>query len=93
MVGSICFFICLFYIFFSFGIGNIYVDCLQDECWFRPSLPLSTFKLNAAEILEERLKTLEKVATAMATAVVIKGNEISVNRHSDYEFFVSRRRY
>lgn len=28
----------------------------------------------------------------MSRAVVNKGNQVSVNRHSDYEFFLSRRR-
>ncbi|OVA12101.1 Protein of unknown function DUF789 [Macleaya cordata] len=69
----------------------------QAECWFRlrPSLVTQkeeTSNFNRSEILKERLRTLEKTACAMARTVVSKGNQSSINRQSDYEFFVSRRR-
>ncbi|XP_061988168.1 uncharacterized protein LOC133706647 isoform X2 [Rosa rugosa] len=68
----------------------------QSECWFqlRPSAPAQTTlsNLNPCEILEERLRTLEETASLMSRAVVSKGSMTSVNRHPDYEFFLSRRR-
>ncbi|KAL6178295.1 hypothetical protein ACLB2K_049813 [Fragaria x ananassa] len=69
----------------------------QSECWFqlRPSAPSQTIvtNLNPCGVLEERLRTLEETASVMARAVVSKGGVTSVNRHPDYEFFLSRRRY
>lgn len=70
----------------------------QDECWFqlRPSTPRQTTVtpgLNPCGVLEERLRTLEETASLMARAVVNKGSMTSVNRHPDYEFFLSRRRW
>lgn len=47
---------------------------------------------NPTEVLKERLRTLEETASVMARGVVSKGNVTSVNRHPDYEFFLSRRR-
>ncbi|KAF2290248.1 hypothetical protein GH714_005304 [Hevea brasiliensis] len=44
-----------------------------------------------SRILKEQLKTLEEAASLMSKAVVNKGSEMSVNRHPDYEFFLSRR--
>ncbi|XP_021888412.1 uncharacterized protein LOC110807561 isoform X3 [Carica papaya] len=41
--------------------------------------------------LKERLRTLEKTASVMARAVVMKGKQICRNRHPDFEFFVSRK--
>ncbi|PQQ03469.1 hypothetical protein Pyn_26875 [Prunus yedoensis var. nudiflora] len=69
-----------------------------DECWFqlRPSTPRQTTAtpgLNPCGVLEERLRTLEETASLMARAVVNKGSITSVNRHPDYEFFLSRRRW
>ncbi|KAM5552107.1 hypothetical protein ABKV19_026793 [Rosa sericea] len=60
----------------------------------RPSAPAQTTlsNLNPCEILEERLRTLEETASLMSRAVVSKGSMTSVNRHPDYEFFLSRRR-
>ncbi|XP_056168538.1 uncharacterized protein LOC115676083 isoform X1 [Syzygium oleosum] len=69
----------------------------QSECWFqlKPSA-LSQRKevlsLDPSKILEERLRTLEEVASLMATAAVTKGDCSTVNRQPDYEFFLSRRR-
>ncbi|ONI09481.1 hypothetical protein PRUPE_5G240600 [Prunus persica] len=70
----------------------------QDECWFqlRPSTLRQTTVtpgLNPCGVLEERLRTLEETASLMARAVVNKGSMTSVNRHPDYEFFLSRRRW
>ncbi|RXH96682.1 hypothetical protein DVH24_009186 [Malus domestica] len=71
----------------------------QAECWFklRPSAPMQTTitasGLNPCGVLEERLRTLEETASLMARAVVNKGSTTSVNRHPDYEFFLSRRRW
>ena len=48
--------------------------------------------LSPSGILKERLRTLEETASLMARAVVNKGNQTSVNRHPDYEFFLSRQR-
>jgi hypothetical protein len=49
--------------------------------------------INPSVFLKERLRTLEETASLMARADVNKGNQICTNRHPDYEFFVSRRRY
>ncbi|KAM0983127.1 hypothetical protein ACFX2J_015834 [Malus domestica] len=71
----------------------------QAECWFklRPSASRQTTVtppgLNPCGVLEERLRTLEETASLMARAVVSKGSTTSVNRHPDYEFFLSRRRW
>ncbi|XP_050376051.1 uncharacterized protein LOC126793543 [Argentina anserina] len=72
----------------------------QDECWFQPrhSGPRQTSitpgpGINSVDgILRERLRTLDETASLMAKAVVKKGSMTSVNRHPDYEFFLSRRR-
>ncbi|KAK2655552.1 hypothetical protein Ddye_008604 [Dipteronia dyeriana] len=67
----------------------------QSECWFQLS-PSAVSQasvnpnLNPSGILKERLRTLEKTASLMARAVVNKGDQKSVNRHPDYEFFLSR---
>ncbi|XVE90576.1 hypothetical protein DITRI_Ditri20bG0089200 [Diplodiscus trichospermus] len=68
----------------------------QGECWFQPrhSTRIDTSEtqgLSPSGILKERLRTLEETASLMARAVVNKGNETSVNRHPDYEFFLSRK--
>ncbi|XP_015692279.1 uncharacterized protein LOC102716962 [Oryza brachyantha] len=48
-------------------------------------------KINRAEVLKERLKTLRHGASVMSTMVIPKANgEESMNRHPDYEFFLSR---
>ncbi|KAJ0104652.1 hypothetical protein Patl1_19315 [Pistacia atlantica] len=69
----------------------------QSECWFQLKHPAmnqtaESSGLNPSRILRERLKTLEETASHMSTAVVNKGNQTSVNRHPDYEFFRSRQR-
>lgn len=68
----------------------------QGECWFQLrqsalSQTAETAGLNPFGILKERLRTLEETASLMARAVVNKGNMTSINRHPDYEFFLSRR--
>ncbi|OIW12004.1 hypothetical protein TanjilG_16115 [Lupinus angustifolius] len=68
----------------------------QGECWFQPkqsALATEILGSNPSLLLKERLRTLEETASLMARAVVKKGNQICTNRHPDYEFFVSRRRY
>ncbi|XP_008811302.2 uncharacterized protein LOC103722496 isoform X2 [Phoenix dactylifera] len=71
----------------------------KGECWFK--LKNSYSKVirneearffNPSEILKERLRSLKQTATVMARASVSKGNRRSVNRHPDYEFFVSQSR-
>ncbi|KAJ8559738.1 hypothetical protein K7X08_003796 [Anisodus acutangulus] len=42
-------------------------------------------------VLQDRLKTLEQTASLMSRAVRTNGSERLVNRHQDYEFFLSRR--
>nr|XP_029116077.1 uncharacterized protein LOC105058950 isoform X2 [Elaeis guineensis] len=71
----------------------------KGECWFKLKNPylkvIQTEEaqcFNPSEILKERLRTLKQTATAMARASVSKGNRRSVNRHPDYEFFMSRSR-
>ncbi|PNY06865.1 hypothetical protein L195_g003345 [Trifolium pratense] len=68
----------------------------QGECWFQLShsaLTAEMLGIDTSIFLKERLRTLEETASLMARAVVNKGNQISTNRHPDYEFFLSRRRY
>ncbi|KAE9586128.1 hypothetical protein Lalb_Chr24g0398601 [Lupinus albus] len=68
----------------------------QGECWFQPkqsALATEILGSNPSLLLKERLRTLEETASLMARAVVKKGNQICTNRHPDYEFFLSRRRY
>ncbi|XP_057968043.1 uncharacterized protein LOC131157715 isoform X2 [Malania oleifera] len=69
----------------------------QGECWFQlkqsaVSQPAEIPSLGPSKILKERLRTLEHTASLMARAAVSKGKLTSVNRHPDYEFFLSRRR-
>ncbi|XVF56438.1 hypothetical protein PTKIN_Ptkin06aG0120900 [Pterospermum kingtungense] len=69
----------------------------QRECWFQlrqfsTKDASETQGLIPSEILKERLRTLEETASLMARAVVNKGNQTSVNRQPDYEFFLSRQR-
>ncbi|KAF0891088.1 hypothetical protein E2562_005170 [Oryza meyeriana var. granulata] len=48
-------------------------------------------KADRAEVLKERLKTLRHGASVMSNMVIPKANrEESINRHPDYEFFLSR---
>ncbi|XP_052308315.1 uncharacterized protein LOC7490822 isoform X2 [Populus trichocarpa] len=69
----------------------------QGECWFQPRHSVNqttgTPSLDPSVIMKERLRTLAETASLMARAVVNKGNQTSVNRHPDYEFFLSRRGY
>ncbi|KAG1361195.1 hypothetical protein COCNU_09G006580 [Cocos nucifera] len=69
----------------------------KGECWFKLKDSFSeviqneeTRYSNPSEILKERLRTLKQVANVIARASVFKGNQRSVNRHPDYEFFLSR---
>uniref|UniRef100_A0A804KKY1 Uncharacterized protein n=1 Tax=Musa acuminata subsp. malaccensis TaxID=214687 RepID=A0A804KKY1_MUSAM len=45
---------------------------------------------DTSELIKERLRTLRQTASVLARAVVSKGNQRYVNRHPDYNFFVSR---
>ncbi|KAK7270703.1 hypothetical protein RJT34_26060 [Clitoria ternatea] len=68
----------------------------QGECWFQlkhSALASEMVGLNPSLLLKERLRTLEETASLMARAVVNKGNLTCTNRHPDFEFFLSRRRY
>ncbi|CAL0323879.1 unnamed protein product [Lupinus luteus] len=68
----------------------------QGECWFKPkhsAVATEVLGLNPSLLLKERLRTLEETASLMARSVVNKGNQMCTNRHPDYEFFLSRRRY
>ncbi|KAL2334374.1 hypothetical protein Fmac_015587 [Flemingia macrophylla] len=68
----------------------------QGECWFqlKPSALTSEVEgLDPSLLLKDRLRTLEETASLMARAVVNKGKLTCTNRHPDYEFFLSRRRY
>ncbi|KAF3794969.1 hypothetical protein EJ110_NYTH04677, partial [Nymphaea thermarum] len=68
----------------------------QGECWFSLKKPMAislgqTQPCDPSLILEKRLATLEKVASMMSRASVCKREEVTMNRHPDYEFFLSRR--
>ncbi|KAJ6369393.1 hypothetical protein OIU76_027765 [Salix suchowensis] len=69
----------------------------QGECWFQlrhgVNQAAGTPILNPSVILKERLRTLGETASLIARAVVEKGNQTSINRHPDFEFFHSRQRY
>ncbi|KAE9588310.1 hypothetical protein Lal_00002723 [Lupinus albus] len=68
----------------------------QGECWFKlkhSAVATEVLGLNPSLLLKERLRTLEETASLMARSVVNKGNQMCTNRHPDYEFFLSRRRY
>ncbi|KAL8132689.1 uncharacterized protein LOC141712190 isoform X2 [Apium graveolens] len=62
----------------------------QGECWFHPRHCEDVVNSEPAKILKERLRSLEQTASLMARAVVTRGKETTVNRHPDYEFFLSR---
>ncbi|XP_027924697.1 uncharacterized protein LOC114182118 isoform X2 [Vigna unguiculata] len=69
---------------------------VQGECWFKLKHSAEApqmMGLDPSLVLRERLKTLEETASLMARAVVNKGKLSCTNRHPDYEFFLSRRRY
>lgn len=78
-----------------FGLQS-YSD--KGEQWFQLRRPDSkqlqidgeSSKGSRAEVLKERLRTLQRGALAAARAVVPKGGGESVNCHPDYEFFLSR---
>lgn len=68
----------------------------QGECWFQlnqSARRTEMLGINPSVFLQERLRTLEETASLMARADVNKGNQTCTNRHPDYEFFLSRRRY
>ncbi|XP_059302590.1 uncharacterized protein LOC132054632 [Lycium ferocissimum] len=69
----------------------------QGECWFQPRhstnhLKEVTLDSDPPSVLRDRLKTLEQTASLMSRAKKTNGTETLVNKHSDYEFFLSRRR-
>ncbi|KAK8542825.1 hypothetical protein V6N12_015403 [Hibiscus sabdariffa] len=79
------------------GLKSYNAQHEQGECWFRPrhsptNITPENQGVSPSRILKERLRTLEETASLMARAVVNKENRTSVNRHPDYEFFVSRQR-
>ncbi|XP_026404372.1 uncharacterized protein LOC113299553 isoform X2 [Papaver somniferum] len=66
----------------------------QKESWFKLKTPLMTQTQeeisNHAEILEERLRSLQKTAYAMARAVVNKVDGNIITEHGDLKFFATR---
>ncbi|KAI3898150.1 hypothetical protein MKX03_021749 [Papaver bracteatum] len=66
----------------------------QKESWFKLKPPLMTQTQgeisNHAEILEERLRSLQKTAYAMARAVVNKVDGNLITEHRDLKFFATR---
>ncbi|KAG6503764.1 uncharacterized protein LOC121984707 isoform X1 [Zingiber officinale] len=64
----------------------------KGENWFEPRdmSPNVRSSLCISDLIKERLRTLKKTASTMSRAVVAKGGRRSVNRHPDYDFFVSR---
>ncbi|XP_074582118.1 uncharacterized protein LOC141838511 [Curcuma longa] len=64
----------------------------KGENWFEPRdmSPNVRSDLSISDLIKERLRTLKKTASVMSRAVVAKGSRRSVNRHPDYDFFVSR---
>ncbi|XP_019259354.1 PREDICTED: uncharacterized protein LOC109237493 isoform X2 [Nicotiana attenuata] len=51
-----------------------------------------TLDSDPCSVVRDRLKTLEQTASLMSRALRTRGTETLVNRHPDYEFFLSRRR-
>nr|XP_016442028.1 PREDICTED: uncharacterized protein LOC107767510 [Nicotiana tabacum] len=69
----------------------------QGECWFQPrhsadDLTEEFLDMDLHTVLRERIRTLEQTASIMSRAVRKIGSDTLVNRHPDYEFFLSRRR-
>ncbi|KAG6526412.1 uncharacterized protein LOC122047611 isoform X1 [Zingiber officinale] len=67
----------------------------MGENWFRPRNMGSNVPCtnpSTSELVKERLRALRQTAAAMSGTIVSKGDSRSVNRHRDYEFFVSRSR-
>ncbi|KAK4350707.1 hypothetical protein RND71_030020 [Anisodus tanguticus] len=69
----------------------------QGECWFQPrhsadDLTEEFLDMDLHTVLSERLRTLEQTASIMSRAVRKIGSDTLVNKHPDYEFFLSRRR-
>ncbi|XP_016476521.1 uncharacterized protein LOC107798077 isoform X1 [Nicotiana tabacum] len=69
----------------------------QGECWFQPrhsidDLTEELLDMDLHTVLRERIRTLEQTASIMSRAVRKIGSDTLVNRHPDYEFFLSRRR-
>ncbi|WOK94825.1 hypothetical protein Cni_G03530 [Canna indica] len=69
----------------------------KGENWFQPRDSNSkaihsedASYSNTSQLIKERLRTLKQTASVMARAVISKENQKSMNRHPDYEFFVSR---
>ncbi|XP_008230192.2 PREDICTED: uncharacterized protein LOC103329493 [Prunus mume] len=60
----------------------------RGEGWFDPKIPTAS---NSAEILKERLRTLEANAIRFGRGCVFKDKVMVFNRHPDYEFFNSRK--
>ncbi|XP_060204316.1 uncharacterized protein LOC132632407 [Lycium barbarum] len=68
----------------------------QGECWFQPrqsadNLTEQSLDTDLHTVLRDRLRTLEQTASIMSRAVTKIGNDTLVNKHPDYEFFLSRR--
>lgn len=70
---------------------------MQRECWFdlraSPSVirPAGGDPIKPGDVLKRRLQTLNASATVMSRASLLNGEQMTINRHPDYEFFLSRR--
>lgn len=70
----------------------------KGESWFQPRgsklkavQTEGSSSMSPSKVLEEWLRKLERTACVMATASVCKGDQRSVNKQLDYEFFSQRR--
>eukprot|EP01018_Ginkgo_biloba_P006909 Gb_10418 [translate_table: standard] len=69
----------------------------RSECWFDlgkqyENLPVERETSNPSEVLQNRLRTLEETAALMSRGLTKQGTAVLTNKHSDYEFFLSRQR-
>ncbi|XP_020256463.1 uncharacterized protein LOC109833261 isoform X2 [Asparagus officinalis] len=68
----------------------------QGECWFYLKKPaenlLKGYKpADISQLLKERLRTLKETAALFSRGHVQRDGTTAINRHPDYEFFLSRK--
>lgn len=69
----------------------------QAECWFHlrkcyGNFPVEKLPSDPSEIMQDRLRTLEETAASMSRGLAKTETPLQRSKHSDYDFFVGRRR-
>lgn len=69
----------------------------QAECWFHlrksyGNFPIERLPSDPSEIMQGRLRTLEETAASMSRGLTKTETPLQRSKHSDYDFFVGRRR-